>query len=340
MKSIIKTLYIIFALSTSLNALAQVKVTVPSADFISFHNNVSTAERMFKNDSLLQAYAKYDIAFSEYKGSINPTHYFKAALCALKIREEFKALTFIEKAIVNGYKLDSVTKPMIVFVNQNTKNEYTANIGKWEAEADLKKNAAFENELLLIESNSKKFEGNNYKSAAEFCVSCLKNPKCNKTTPDYLSKYRLLKEKMIADSINAEALIKNIKQYGFPNLALVNKKATEIARNILLNYDMDKKNERLDPILFKALNDGNISPAFYASVIDRRNIMQGNAPEYFEPLMGFEKTIGKDVVAANKKRNAIGLYNIIVPNPASFKGIDPKKNAKAYNKLFVCLYDY
>lgn len=340
MKTIIKKLYLIIALGFSLSAASQIKFTVPTADFISFHNNVSAAERMFKNDSLLQAYAKYDIAFSNYKGSVNPTHYFKAALCALKIREEFKALTFLEKAIVNGYILDSITKPMIVFVNQNTKNEYTANISKWEADANLKRNTTFENEILLIESNSKKFESNNYKLASEFCMSCLKNPKCNKTTPEYQSKYRLVKEKMIADSVNAENLIKNIKQFGFPNLALVNKKATDIARNILLNYDMDKKNERLDPILFKALNDGDISPAFYASIIDRRNIMQGNAPEYFEPLMGFEKTIGKDVTAANKKRNAIGLYNIIIPNPASFKGIDPKKNAKAYNKLFVCLYDY
>ena len=340
MKTIIIKLYTIITFSFSLNVLAQVKFTVPNADFISFHSNISAAERMFKNDSLLQAFAKYDIAFSNYKGNVNPSHYLKASICALKIREEFKALNFLEKAIVNGCELDSTTEPLIVFYNQNTKNEFAANINKWETERNSKRNQTFETELLSIEINSKKFEGTNYKTASEYCISCLKNPKCNKTTPDYLSKYRLLKEKMIADSVNAENLTKNIKKFGFPNLALVNKKATDIARNILLNYDMDKKNERLDPILFKALNDGDISPAFYASIIDRRNIMQGNAPEYFEPLMGFEKTIGKDVTAANKKRNAIGLYNIIIPNPASFKGIDPKKNAKAYNKLFVCLYDY
>jgi|GEM_PF-1167051 len=331
---------LVLALSFGLSAVAQIKYSNPSEDFISFHNHVSAAERMFKNDSLLQAYAKYDIAFSSYKGAVNPSHYFKACLCALKIKEEFKALGYLEKAITNGYEVDSVYKDAIVFYNQNTKKEYQANIGKWEAARDAAKNSTVESEIYSTLEPSRKFETPAYKTATEFCLACLKNPKCSKTAPDYVSKYRIVKEKMKADSINAESLIKNIKQFGFPGLKLVDKGATELARNILLNYDMDKKNERLDAILFKALNDGDISPAFYASVIDRRQIMSGLSPEFYEPLMGYEKTIGKDVLAANKKRSALGLYPVIIPNPALFKGIDPKKNVKAYNKLFVCLYDY
>lgn len=335
----IKKVLIILVVALGVNSNAQTKFTIPSEDFIAFHNNVSSAERMFLNDSLLQAYAKYDIAFNNYKGAINPSHYFKAALCALKIKEEFKALTFLEKAITNGYEIDSIYKSSITFNNKNTREEYYSNIGKWEAVRDAGRNTNWENELYASVEVSKKYNSGSYKTAVDYCTACLKNPKCNKTLPDYLSKYKMVKEKMKADSVQAAALLKNIQSYGFPNMKLVDKKACGFARNILLNYDADKKNERMDVMLFKAMNDGYISPAFYAQVVDRRNLMNGLAPEFYEPLMGYEKTIGKDLVTANQKRSKIGLYNIIMPNAAALKGVDTK-DTKAYSKAFVSLYDY
>lgn len=328
-----------FALSLVMLAGAQTKYSFPSDDFITFHQTVSSAERMFKNDSLLQAYAKYDIAFTNYKGEINPSHFFKAALCALKIKEEFKALNFLEKAISRGYEVDSIYQSSIIFNNQNTKKEYQSKISVWESERDSKKDQAWKNELYATVEGSKKYATPAYKAATEFCAACLKNPKCLKTTPEYTSKFKMVKEKMKADSVQAVALLSRIRQNGFPNLKLLDHKACAIARNILLNYDMDKTNNRLDPILFKALIDGHISPAFYAEVVDRRNLLNGLAPEFYEPLMGYEKNIGKDLVQANQRRSKIGLYNIIVPKPAALKGIDPK-NVKAYSKVFVTLYDY
>lgn len=318
---------------------AQTKYSFPSDDFITFHQNVSSAERMFKNDSLLQAYAKYDIAFANYKGEINPVHYFKAALCALKIKEEFKAISFLEKAISRGYEVDSIYQGSIVFNNQNTRKEYQSKISGWESERDAKKNQSWENELYGTLEATKKYASPAYKTASEFCVACLKNPKCVKTSPEYLSKYKMVKEKMKADSVQAVALLARIQQYGFPNLKQLDKKACAIARNILLNYDMDKTNSRLDGILFKALKEGDISPAFYAEVVDRRNLMNGLSPEFYEPLMGYEKSIGKDLVQANQRRSKIGLYNIMVPTAAALKGVDPK-NIKAYSKVFITLYDY
>lgn len=335
----IKKVLFLFSLALALVSGAQTKYSFPSEDFISFHQTVSVAERMFKNDSLLQAYAQYDIAFSNYKGAINPSHHFKAALCALKIKEEFKALTYLEKAIRNGYEVDSMYMDRIVFNNQNTKKEYTSKMPQWESERDALKNRSWENEIYGSVEGNKKYTSPTYKAAIDFCTTCMKNPKCSKTTPDYLSKYKMLKEKRKADSIQAAALLANIQQYGFPSLKLMDKKACAIARNILLNYDADKTNTRLDPMLFKALTEGQISPAFYAEVVDRRNLMSGIAPEFFEPLMGYEKNIAKDLVQANKRRNKIGLYNIIVPNAAALKGVDVK-NVKAYSKVFVTLYDY
>ena len=328
-----------FSLALGLVAGAQTKYSFPSEDFIAFHQTVSSAERMFKNDSLLQAYAKYDIAFHSYKGEINPSHYFKAALCALKIKEEFKALSYLEKALTRGYEVDSIYQGNIVFNNQNTKKEYEANIEKWKSTGLANRNATWENEIYGTVESNKKYASPTYKAAIEFCSACMKNPKCSKSTPEYISKYKMVKEKMKADSIQATALLSNIQKNGFPNLKLVDKKACAIARNILLNYDADKTNSRLDPMLFQALKDGQISPAFYAEVVDRRNLISGLSPEFFEPLMGYEKNIAKDLVQANMRRNKIGLYNIIVPSAAALKGIDVK-NTKAYSKVFVTLYDY
>ena len=319
----------------SSGVFAQAKYSTVSEDFITYHENISTAERMYKNDSSLQAYAKFDIAIANYKGVINPGHYFRAALCAIKIKEEFKALHFLEKAISNGYEIDSAKRDAVVFYNQNTKKEYLANITKWVETGDAVKNYDWTNELYATDDASKKYATIKYTSAMEYCTSCMKNKACNKTSPDYTSKYKVVKEKMKADSITAAVLLSKIQQNGFPSMKKLSKEAAAIARTILLNYDVDKKNERLDGMLYKALLDGSISPEFYASIVDRRNLMSGQMPEFYEPLTGYEKTIGKEIGNANKKRRTIGLYPIKLVSTAAPKSKDP--NAK---KVYAGLYDY
>ena len=332
-----KTLSILCLFAFSLTN-AQTKYSTTSEDFNNFHSTISSAERMFKNDSLLQAFAYYGTAFENYKGGVNPSHYFKATLCALKIKEEFKALHFLEKAIINGYEIDSNKTSLIVFNNQNTNNEYKANISKWTEIRDAGRNANWQNELYKAKEDGKKYTTSTYKTAVEFCTNCLKSKTCSKTTPDYLSKYKLVKEKMKADSIAAAKLLISIQQLGFPNMKLVDKRACEIARNILLNNDADRKNERLDNVLFKALNDGYISPLFYATIIDRRNLMNGLAPEFYEPITGYEKTIGKDLMIANNKRKTIGLYSIILPKTTAKE--KPLPGTKAVPTIENNLYDY
>lgn len=332
MKASLFLLLVIF----SLGGLAQAKYSTVSEDFITFHDNISAAERMFKNDSLLQAYAKFDNAIAGYKGAVNPGHYFRAALCAIKIKEEFKALHFLEKAILNGYEIDSTKKELVAFFNQNTKKEYLDNIAKWEATRNTSRNTTWESELIVSAEANKKYNAVKYTSAVEFCSTCMKTKTCSKTSPDFLSKYKTVKEKMKADSVSAVLLLAKIQQFGFPTMKLVGKKANDIAHAILLNYDADKKNERIDGILYKALMDGNISPEFYAKIVDRRNTMNGLSPEFYEPITGYEKTIGKDVAIANKKRRTIGLYPIKIVSSAAPKSKDPNA-AKTMN---TGLYDY
>jgi hypothetical protein len=59
-------------------------------------------------------------------------------------------------------------------------------------------------------------------------------------------------------------------------------------------------------------------------------------PEFYEPITGYEKTIGKDVAIANKKRRSIGLYPIKIVISTAPKSKDP--NAK--KDIYIGLYDY
>lgn len=331
--------FIAVLLLSAMHGAAQTKYTTPPEEFVNFHKEVSDAERMYRNDSALQAYAKFDLAFTGYKGGINPSHYIDAAMVSLKIKEEYKALHYLEKALTNGYELDSIQKAKITFFNLNTKKEYSDNLAKWEEAGQAKKNTDYENTVYGMQESTKKFSTPSYKTAIEYCVTCLKNKACNKTSPEFTSKYRLVKEKMKSDSVNANTLFGYIKQYGFPDYSLMDGKACAIARAVLLNYDADRKNERLDDILYKAMIKGQISPSFYAQVIDHRNLMNGLAPEFYEPVAGYEKAIKTEMGPANLRRKKIGLHAIILPNPAALKGVDPK-DTKAMEKLYIKIYDY
>lgn len=335
-----KQLILLFLCSSlSVQIEAQTKYSTPTDDFVNFHKHISTAERMYKNDSLLQAYAKFDIAFNSYNGAVNPTHYFKAALCAIKIKEDFKAIAFLEKAISNGYEPDSITKLSIKLNNQNTIKEFNSNMPNWETTRESNRKKEFETEILTNADANKKYKSSNYTTAVTYCSACFANPKCNKTLPEFTSKYKLVKEKIKADSVIAVTLLASIRNYGFPGTNLVSKKASELACEMLLNYDADKKNERIDDVLFKALNDGHISPAFYAKLIDRRNIMNAQKPEFYEPVMGFEKLPAKDIAIANKSREKLGLPNLVIPPPAVLKTLNPK-DTKGISKAYMIIYDY
>lgn len=338
-----RLLLFILSFFAALNINAQIKYSTVDTVFINFHKNISAAERMYKNDSLLQAYAKFDIAFDSYKGEINPSHYFKASLCALAIKEEYKSLHFLENAIKAGYDIDSSKIGDVVFYNQNTKKEYLDNINNWIAEGRANRNTNWEGEMYSYNENNKKYSSAIYKAAFDFCTKCMSNPKCNKALPEYKSKYKMVIEKRKSDSLVAITLIKNIRQYGFPNMKLMNKNACEIARTILMNYDSDSKNQILNDVFVKALKAGQISPEYYATVVDRRAVLSGLSMVFYEPNLGYDKTLGKELVTVNDNRKSIGLYPIVIVNTAKakVKPKDPKApKGKVEKPIYIGLYDY
>lgn len=326
MKNIFLTIVISL---TCTKSFSQVIYSATSEDFNQSHYLISSAERMYQNDSALQAYAKFSDAFNSTNSGINPTHYFSAAMSALKIREEFKALTYFEKAIKNGLVVDSNKLKTISFQNVNTRKEFNTNYKTWTDARDANRNYTWESDLYQATVDAKKYQSSTYNSAIDYCVACLKNKACSKTTPDYKSKYKLVRDKQKADSAIAVKVLADITKYGkFPNLSVIDNESCNYARKLLLNYDADKNNTQLNPILFKAINDGFISPAFYAEVVDRRNVMDGLAPEFYEPITGYEKTISNVMPAANAKRKTIGLYNIMLPSKNKKPTVTNTKAAK------------
>jgi len=321
------------------SASAQTKYSLPPDDFIAFHKNMSDGERMLKHDSALQAYARFDIGFSEYKGAIHPSHYYSAALAALKIKEEFKSMQYLQKALLGGYELDSAQRAKFVYYSPNAKKEYAANIGKWVEEGRASKNTNYENSVYALQEVTKKYSAPSYTTAIAYCAACLKNKSCSKTAPEFTSKMRLVKEKMKADSANAADLLGYIKEYGFPDYKLMDAKACAIARATLLNYDADRDNARLDPILYNALLKGQISPSFYAQVIDQRNLFNGYPQEFYEPLAGNEKALKTEAAKANVNRKKLGLYPVEILPAAATKGVD-LKNMKALERLYTKIYEY
>lgn len=322
-----KTAIILF-ISFSINTFSQVVYTKTSDEFNNFHQNVVSAERMLHNDSALQAYSKFRDAFDNYNGNIHPTHYFNAAMASLKIKEEFKALDYIEKAINKGYEPDSNELQKIIFFSPNTKKEFNSNYKKWIDARNSKRNLDWENILYEYTVSYKKYEAQNYKDALRNYKEIIKSKECKKKLdkPEGLLKFAV--EKIRYDSLQAVKLLSNITLNGeFPNLRILDAESCKTVRKILLNYDADKTNSSLNNTLFKALNDGYISPAYYAEIIDRRNVMSGLTPEFYEPITGYEKTIANVMPAANAKRKTIGLYNIILPGKAK----KPATTAKPAN---------
>ena len=53
--------------------------------------------------------------------------------------------------------------------------------------------------MYATKDANKKYEASKYTAAVEYCTTCLKNKACSKTAQEYVSKYRIVKEKMKAD---------------------------------------------------------------------------------------------------------------------------------------------
>lgn len=76
---------------------------------------------------------------------------------------------------------------------------------------------------------------------------------------------------------------------------------------ILLHYEEDKDNKVLQPILTKALKNGEIFPADYAAIVDRRLVMTGTKPQYFEVPFGYDKLSKQEKEEVDRARIIIGL---------------------------------
>lgn len=114
----------------------------------------------------------------------------------------------------------------------------------------------------------------------------------------------------VIDSINIQKLMHLIDVKGYPSSKLVGHKSAANAFIVLLHYDSDIGNKKLEPILENAYNSGYISPENYAWIIDRRRSWgPDNLDPYYFQIPGkkyFELT-KNEIDVIDQRRDSIGL---------------------------------
>ncbi len=362
---------LLFCITLFATAYSQVQVeqsATPDA-FNQFHKSIIQAERLFRNDSLLQAYGKYKFAIDNYQNTIHFSHYLKLAVSALKIKEELQSLKYLEKAVIGGFYIDTMYHRIFKYETPNTKAAFEANYTKWNEKLLTRRNAEFENRIYWINNEFKKFEKPNYIKAVEYFTACeIKSENCKAGTPDYVANKKLMSEKKANDSTLLAELIININQFQFPDESAVNSETYKLLLNFILNYKFDYDNSILNSILYKALLNGKISPAFYASVIDKRLMTLGLKPKFYQLPEAANMAAQGNANFINNVRFTIGLHpmmKFVAPSAANKKAkpgkpaivkpkIDPKTkkplppepesyNVSIYLKKFyapMSLYNY
>lgn len=119
------------------------------------------------------------------------------------------------------------------------------------------------------------------------------------------------------DSSNISALKAIISKYGYPDERLVGSETAYKIFFVVLHYDADINNSIMGDILFRAFQEGKISPQQYAWVVDRRLNWGPDKkdPYYFQlvtkKLNALTETEKKEV---DKRRYSIGLKPLSAMN--------------------------
>jgi len=115
------------------------------------------------------------------------------------------------------------------------------------------------------------------------------------------------------DSVNMIKLLDLINQFGFPDEKKVGYVGYESAFFIILHMDQDLDNKILGSILRTALEHGELTPSWYAWVVDRRRAWGPKKlrPYYYKlPHKSLDSLTRQEVEVVNLRRDSIGLRPI------------------------------
>ena len=120
----------------------------------------------------------------------------------------------------------------------------------------------------------------------------------------------LMNKWKITDSLNSIALITKINQYGFPSQLKVGKKSFYSAFEILVHFGLSQPDKILQPILDKALINGELSPSIYAYISDCQKVRFKKEQIYYQFQPHYYKKLSKIKQGLIlKNRIDIGLYS-------------------------------
>ena len=112
------------------------------------------------------------------------------------------------------------------------------------------------------------------------------------------------------DSLNTHELLTKITQRGFPTERKVGSERAFKVSILFLHADFDKQNVLLGELLKAYVLSGHYDPRRYAAMIDRRQVMYGHKPTYYQIPLGFEELNHQAQADVNQLRNEIGLGNV------------------------------
>lgn len=171
-------------------------------------------------------------------------------------------------------------------------------------------NKEYQSSINRLYKEDQLVRSNKFLNARDYIYKCTKSKDCDTTSQEYLKAIDLINKWNSTDSMVIADLLILIQKYGFPAERLVGLKEYNYATVFLLHYDTDQGNKVLQPILEEALIKGDIFPADYASIVDRRLAMYGKRPKYFEVPFGYDKLSELEKEEVDKERKLIGMSSI------------------------------
>jgi len=146
-----------------------------------------------------------------------------------------------------------------------------------------------------------------YEKAKEIYYKCIGDTGCDKNQKDFLKAKVMMNHWWHIDSICINELLDLISKKGFPGERKVWHEASESAYIVMLHFDVDKENKKLNPMLLEALSNGDIKPRDYGLIVDRRMIFAGKDPVYYIAPFGLDKLTKQQIEEVDKTRIKIGL---------------------------------
>lgn len=159
--------------------------------------------------------------------------------------------------------------------------------------------------------------------------NCVADTGCNKNQKEFMNAKVTMNHWWHVDSICIRDLLNLISEKGFPSERKVGYEASQSAYIVMLHYDLDKENKKLNPMLLEALSHGDIKPRDYGLIVDRRMIYANQEPVYYVAPFGLDKLTKQQTDEVDEKRIKIGLPTLA----------DGQKIIKTKNSYIVTYID-